>query len=813
MRTLVRALVATLVLGAGAFAATASGASPQVSITAGTNPVTEGASAAFTLTRTGSSADALIVNLNVAETGAMLAGTPPGAVTFAIGSTTAGLVLATGDDEVAEAASVVTAVLAAGNGYTVDASAASATVTVEDDDAAPVVTSDLPEEVQENRVAIGTLTATDADTDVADLVWSVVGGLDAGRVTLSVDGFLAFRTPKDFETPEDDDDGGDYEIVVQVTDGANPVDVEFKIEVTDVNDEVPVVVTASLVLVPETHLPIATFEAEDADTPATDLVWSIAGGVDGDKVTLSADGILAFRAATDFEAPHDSDRDGDYEITVRVTDGVNAVDVSLTVRVTDLLESSPLASFNLQYQNVVDQGNGTLIARLRWTAPETDPDLTAWRLEWQKIGLGELSQPWGLSESSSYTSTIRAGTTVSAGDPFSVDIRPTVSKYDFSPNVAGSNLNDMHVFRVVALRGSHEHAVSTEIGGQFDPQQYLRDRIVSVVEEHEVRSPWIRETLDYLDANGIPIRYGNSTYPGVFIYCIGVQDCTEVEIRGMVFPRLDPKEGTVAHELGHVYAIAPGLSNRAPMAIAFAYLANVFFEGEGSCSGHPELLADLISPSQPLICPTGVRAEAPRKTPPRPSESSPARWPAPSPIGFRTRTARLATQAWRISGNCSTAVAPWNGLAASRMSNSWRVHSAAIAGRISRMNTTNYSLKGFFATVGAQAIAKWHPARWPAPSPIGFRTRTARLATQAWRISGNCSTAVAPLNGLAASRMSNSWRVHSAAIAGRISRMNTTNYSLKGFFATVGATSIRTQHSGPWASGPASSSNVAQLAQ
>ena len=1110
MRTLVRALVATLAVGAGAFAATESGASPQVSITAGTNPVTEGASAAFTLTRTGSSADALIVNLNVAETGAMLAGTPSGVVTFAIGSTTAGLVLATGDDEVAEAASVVTAVLAAGNGYTVDASAASATVTVEDDDAAPVVTSNLPEEVPENRVAIGTLTATDADTDVADLVWSVVGGLDAERVTLSVDGFLAFRTPKDFEMPEDDDDGGDYEIVVQVTDGANPVDVEFKIEVTDVNDVAPVVATASPVLVPEHRVAIATLTATDADTPAADLVWSVVDGVDADKITLSAGGVLAFKTAKDFEAPDDADRDGDYEVTVRVTDGVATAEASLTIRLTDERERAPVVTtaspilvsenraaiatltardadtpavdlvwsieggadaaaftlsadgvlvfgsakdfetpddadrdgdyevtvrvtdgttpveasltvrltdvndvapevataspilvpenrrtiatltatdadtpaadlvwwivgsvdankitlsaggvlafktakdfeapddadrdgdyevtvrvtdgvataeasltvrltddrerapvvttaspilvpenraaiatltardedtpaadlvwsieggadaaaftlsadgvlafgsakdfeapddanhdgdyevtvrvtdgvataeasltvrltdererapvvttaspilvsenrvaiatltardadtpdadlvwsieggadaaaftlsadgvlvfgsakdfeapddadrdgdyevtvrvtdgatpveasltvrltdvddvapevatsspvlvpenrrtiamltatdadtpdadlvwsvvggvdadkitlsvrdilvfytakdfeapddadrdgdyevtvrvtdgatateaaltvrladvdeapigtgFNLTYENVAVEYGAYLVARLRWTAPETDPDVTAWRLEWQKVGPSQDSLPGQYHQSRSYTLPVASGTSVSSGDPYSADLLLTSSSYEFTSNVVGSAANDSHVFRVVAVRGSTDHATSEEVRGQFDPEFHMRSYVRSAVTRFEAASPWVGEVFDFLELNGIPLIY---KYPfdagGVLAFCIGPSDCTEIKVTGVIYPRVEPDDYLLLHELGHVYDSGVlSLSNRVPMLIANLYLFDVWLAAWSAglyCAGASELMADLLS--------------------------------------------------------------------------------------------------------------------------------------------------------------------------------------------------------------------------
>ena len=89
---------------------------------------------------------------------------------------------------------------------------------------------------------------------------------------------------------------------------------------------------------------MATLTATDDDTPVADLAWSIADGADAASFTLSADGVLAFAAAKDFEAPDDADQDGDYEVTVRVTDGANPVDAALAVRLTDADEVAPVLS-------------------------------------------------------------------------------------------------------------------------------------------------------------------------------------------------------------------------------------------------------------------------------------------------------------------------------------------------------------------------------------------------------------------------------------------------------------------------------------
>ena len=93
----------------------------EVSITAAASPITEGTAATFTLTRTGATAAALTVAVHVAESGAMLAGSPPASVTFGVNDGSTSLSVGTADDAVVEPASIVTAVVGAGSGYTVAA--------------------------------------------------------------------------------------------------------------------------------------------------------------------------------------------------------------------------------------------------------------------------------------------------------------------------------------------------------------------------------------------------------------------------------------------------------------------------------------------------------------------------------------------------------------------------------------------------------------------------------------------------------------------------------------------------------------------
>ena len=234
------------VLSAATVAVEAAPTVSEIAIAAGPSPVTEGNDATFTLTRTRPTTDAVTVTVQVTETGAMLSGTPPSEVTFEADAATATLRVATADDEAVEDSSTLTAALVAADGYTVIAENASATVQVDDDDAAPVVITESPLNASENTTAVATLEATDADTPTEDLAWRVSGGDDAGEFRLTEAGVLSFYRAPDFEAPGDADEDGTYEVKVLVSDGANHTEAVLEVQVSDVDDIAPALSSATV---------------------------------------------------------------------------------------------------------------------------------------------------------------------------------------------------------------------------------------------------------------------------------------------------------------------------------------------------------------------------------------------------------------------------------------------------------------------------------------------------------------------------------------------------------------------------------------
>ena len=113
-------------------------APPEVTVRAVQSPVVEGAEVAFTLRRAGATAEPLTVSLEVTATAPMIGGESPTSALFPGGADETTLTVRTIDDRVDEPDRQIVATLLSGSGYTLG-SAASATVQVRDNDAAPVL--------------------------------------------------------------------------------------------------------------------------------------------------------------------------------------------------------------------------------------------------------------------------------------------------------------------------------------------------------------------------------------------------------------------------------------------------------------------------------------------------------------------------------------------------------------------------------------------------------------------------------------------------------------------------------------------------
>ena len=218
-----------------------------------------------------------------------------------------------------------------------------------------------------------TYSLVEDDTAAADGLFAV----DRATGQLKTKGSLNYEAPDaDFTTVTPVTDAADiksYTVMVKATDpagipatdpvtGANSATIAVTIDVTDV-DEGPSVTSTDTGVVTFAELDAITtvlrmFEATDPEsglTPSHEVVttsWQ-AGGPDGSKFAVSETGALTFKAAPNFEAPGDADKNNVYEVAVSVESGPEdggklRGSTTVKVMVTDTDEAGMVALSKIQ---------------------------------------------------------------------------------------------------------------------------------------------------------------------------------------------------------------------------------------------------------------------------------------------------------------------------------------------------------------------------------------------------------------------------------------------------------------------------------
>ena len=108
-------------------------------------------------------------------------------------------------------------------------------IIVDVDDVSPVFTSNATFSAAENQTMIGTVTATDTDTDDSLIVFSVSGS----ELSITSGGVLTFASAPDYETKSS------YSATATASDGTNSSTQDITVTITDVDDVAPVFTSAS----------------------------------------------------------------------------------------------------------------------------------------------------------------------------------------------------------------------------------------------------------------------------------------------------------------------------------------------------------------------------------------------------------------------------------------------------------------------------------------------------------------------------------------------------------------------------------------
>ena len=325
---------------------------------------------------------------------------------------------------------------------------------------APVFTSISSFSVNENSRSVGTVVASDSDSQDSVTGYSVSGGVDRVRFSITGGGVLTFDSAPNYESPADVGGNNEYNLVVRATSGTGsrvrsaaqsivvsvddvaeapsrpgaPVlsspsstslfvtwsapsntgpaiddyDVEYRqgssgsfssrshfgtsrsttitglsastlyeVRVRASNAEGtsswsqtasfttssstpppatnadPVFTSISSFSVNENSRSVGTVTASDSDTQDSVTGYTISGGVDSARFSITNAGVLTFNSVPNYESPVDVGGNNVYDIVVRVTSGsgtrVRSAAQSITVRVDDVDEGVPSRDVVLVY--------------------------------------------------------------------------------------------------------------------------------------------------------------------------------------------------------------------------------------------------------------------------------------------------------------------------------------------------------------------------------------------------------------------------------------------------------------------------------
>ena len=219
------------------------------------------------------------------------------------------------------------------------------------DEAVPVTLKLTPEAIGENGGVSTVTVSLERESNVVTTVMvsaEAVAPSVAGDFTLSTNKTLTIAEGETSSTGEvtvravdNNVDALDKTVTVSAAaENINGVTQPSAVKLTIIDDDAtPVITTASPILVAENATEVATLAAADADGVGEHLEWELARGADRSKFTLTSGGDLAFKAAKDYESPDDANRDGDYEVTVRVSDGADGQLALNTLHLTILTRS------------------------------------------------------------------------------------------------------------------------------------------------------------------------------------------------------------------------------------------------------------------------------------------------------------------------------------------------------------------------------------------------------------------------------------------------------------------------------------------
>ncbi|HEX6706807.1 MAG TPA: cadherin domain-containing protein [Albitalea sp.] len=235
-----------------------------------------------------------------------------------------------------------------------------------------------------------------------------------------------------------------------VSDGTATAAASVSWTVTGTNDA-PVITsnaggaTATL-NVNENSTTVTTVTATDADDGATQS-YSIVGGADAARFTIDATtGALSFVSAPNSEAPTDSDSDSEYNVTVRVSDGLLFDDQAIAVTVDDVNEFAVTIPTDTNAATDAVDENVAIGTVVGVTAHASDADATT-----NVVTYSLTSNPGGLFAIDSSTGVVTTAAAIdreSLGASVGVTVRATSADGSTADQAFSIAINDVNEFAV-----------------------------------------------------------------------------------------------------------------------------------------------------------------------------------------------------------------------------------------------------------------------------------------------------------------------------------------------------------------------------
>ena len=263
------------------------------------------------------------------------------------------------------------------------------------DDVAPVFTSDATFSAAENQTSIGTVTATDTDTDDSLIVFSVSGS----ELLITSGGILTFANAPDYETKTS------YSATVTASDGTNSTTQDITVNITDANDSAPVFTSSAAFSAVENQTAIGTITTTDPDNDA--VTYSLSG-TDASSMSInSSSGILTFLNSADYETK------SSYSATVTASDGTNSTSQTITVTIVDVDDVAPAFTSNATFSVAENQASiGTVTA----TDTDTDDSSITFSVSGSELSIGSSTGVLAFNSAPDYETKSSYSATVTASD-------------------------------------------------------------------------------------------------------------------------------------------------------------------------------------------------------------------------------------------------------------------------------------------------------------------------------------------------------------------------------------------------------------